>query len=97
MSKKSKILTIHNQTSLGDSSILIQVEFEGEIYDATCAISPVAYQEKVRGVLYFNNMMIGAVGIFSSNDLLLLQEKTRKDLLQYLNEQRDVSLKSKRK
>lgn len=96
MSKKTKVLTIHNQTSLGESSIRIQVEFEGEIFEATCAFSPIAYQEKVRGVLYFNNMMIGAVGIFSSNDLILLQEKARKDFLQYLNEQRNVGLKPKR-
>lgn len=93
MSKKAEILPIHNQTSRGELSISIQVQFEGETYEAMCAISPIAYQEKVRGVLYFNHIMIGAVGIFSTSDQFLLEEKARTDLLQYLNENRAARLK----
>jgi hypothetical protein len=91
MSMNTVILPIHNQTSLGESSIPIQIQFEGETYEATCAVLPIKYQEKVRGVLYFNHIMVGPVGIFASSDLFLLAEKARTDLLQYLEENREAT------
>lgn len=95
MSKQSKEQPIRTQISSAVEEIPIRVEFMGEQYVAKCSISAIAYQDKVRGVLYFNDIMLEAVGIFPSCEIELLENMAKTVFLKYLFEKYNEKLKDK--
>lgn len=96
MSKQSKEQPIFTQVSSAVASIPIQVEFNGKQYVAKCSISSIAYQDKISGILYYNDRMLEQVGIFPSCEMGLLENKAKAVLLKHLSEQLNDKLKPKR-